>query len=207
MPDIAGAFTWGDVLKLALTTGIVTSAMSLGVGWLQESRREKAKTERDARYLALRLAVIFEKFAIYCADVIYDNGLADTSGGHAGTQHTRLPDLEGFPDDADWKALDGTLAGRALTFRVELLLSGKMLAELWVFSDPDEIAVECNEQAGLHGMRAWEIAHDLRARYLLSPFDPAKLAYDVTGTLRTHRDAALARRRGERDANRCPRSE
>jgi hypothetical protein len=186
-----GSF-WLEIAKV-LGTGVVAAALTHGVSWWRDSRKEKASNLRDARYLALRLAVILERFAIDCSEVV---GLVDTyaaSKGSAGSQTTKLPEIGEFPSDSDWKTIDPKLAARALEFVNELLMAQQKLNFSWHVSDEDQITEECADDAALLGLRAWDLAHQLRQRHDLPRFTPAETSHDVEASLKARCDAARGR--------------
>jgi hypothetical protein len=119
--------SWSEILKVALSTGIFAAIITSGLQWLREWRTERTHKARDAAYSAMRVAVILERFAIDCANIISDNHLHSSSGGHAGSAHVELPHLIDYPADTDWKALDAFLAMRALSLRNDILLSEGVL--------------------------------------------------------------------------------
>jgi hypothetical protein len=69
-----GDLNWMSVLKLGATTGVFTTILTLGAGWLRDWRRDKSKDKTEVTYLALRLAVILENFVSKCVyRVWHDN--------------------------------------------------------------------------------------------------------------------------------------
>lgn len=163
---------WLEFLKLVgagLTGAIATQVLA----WWREARRERALTMRDARYLALRLSIILEHFAISCANVIEKNKLHWDTEGHLGSKHNIIPALPDLPNDADWKALDPELASRALAVPNELRLAAQSLSFTADVSDDEDVIYHFDEQTGLHGGRALELAKDLRRVYSLPSFDVA----------------------------------
>ncbi len=190
MEPTAISFTWFDVLKFALGTGVVTAIANQGIAWFREVRKESGTTTRDARYLALRIAVMLEQFSISCADAISENDMYQQSEGYAGRPHGKLPSLSEYPTDADWRSLDPSLAAQIISFRNELLLSDQTI-EFWWDVDRETVRGACDEQAGKSGYRAWLIASQLRGRYRLPSFDPRSFAWDVVATLKEHHDRAI----------------
>jgi hypothetical protein len=93
-------------------TTILTAAAGVG---LNHFFVQRPALKRDARYMAQRLAIILEKFAVDCATSISENDLHDSSGGHAGTMRLALPALTSFPAEADWKAIPPDLVDRVLS--------------------------------------------------------------------------------------------
>jgi hypothetical protein len=185
--------SWTDILKVALSTGIVAALINQGITWLRDWRKESSTIQRNATYLALRVAVILEQFAIMCADVIGDNVLYRDSDGHAGKSHGSLPPLGEYPTDADWKSVDPAFSARALALRNEIFLSDGAIAFVWEV-DHDTVQGACNEHAGKCGYRAWQLAVDLRKRYGLPEFDPKQTHWDIVPVLKESFDAAEKKR-------------
>lgn len=161
--------------------------------WLRDHRKEKATVKRSANYSGLRLAVSFEEFSIACADAISNSNLALSSDGHAGMLHLKLPVLQPFPEDIDWRALDVSLAARALAIRNELVIAQQGI-DFWHDIDDECVPSACLDQLGLCGYRAWGIASDLRARYNVPSFAPQQFSWDVEGFLRDQHNLALERK-------------
>ncbi|MGB5086083.1 MAG: hypothetical protein WBO09_16120 [Methylocystis silviterrae] len=180
------------ILTLSFSTGFMTAVFTQAIGWVREARHEKLAAGRDARYLAIRLAVILERFAINCAENIVAQDMYRESGGHAGIRHSTLPDLPPYPDEADWKALEPDFLARALTFRNELPLADKAIA-FWEEIERDCIPQECDQQCGKCGYIAWVLAGDMRRHYNLGAFDPKQASWDIVNTLKPLHDEALER--------------
>ena len=183
---------WGTVLTTAASTGFATAIANQGLGWWRESRGEKHLQQRNATYLAIRLAVILEKFALDCTDTIADYDMYTSSGGHAGSAATKLPELSEYPDEDDWKLLNSGLLARTLTLRNEIILSSRSI-NFWYEIDDECVPQECKQQTGKCGYIAWEIAEELRKAYSLGKFDPGKRSWDVIGLLKPVHDEALAK--------------
>lgn len=184
-----------DIVKFALGTGVVTALANNLLGWWRDWKKEGITTIRDARYLAMRVAVTLDRFAIECAKSISDNSMFSSSGGHAGNAHGTLPSLEEYPTDADWKALDPSLSARALSLRNELYLSEGQIAFWWEIEPGDQgiMMNACDGQAGKCGYRAWQLAADMRRHYGLPEFDPKQTNWDVVRVLKEEHDQELKR--------------
>jgi len=184
-----------DIVKFALGTGVVTAVANNLLGWWRDWKKEGTTTIRDARYLAMRVAVTLDRFAIECANSIGDNELFSGSQGHAGTVHGRLPPLEEYPTDADWKALDPSLSARALSLRNDLRLSEGIIKFWWEIEPGDQgiLMTTCDGQAGTCGYRAWQLAADMRRHYGLPEFDPKPTSWDVVTVLKEQYDLELKR--------------
>ena len=185
---------WAEIFKLALSAGLTAAVFNQFAGWLRDRWKESATIRRDVVYLAARVAVILEEFAIECAEIISDNELYKQSDEIAGTWRSKLPILREYPADADWKALTPSLMMRALSFRNELPVAATYI-RFWadVEPDPDTIAGACDAQAGKCGHRAWHIAAQLRRDHNLSEFDPKEVIWDILKVLKKHHDAEMKR--------------
>ena len=110
-------------MKVGLTAGVVTVLVNHAVG----NVKDRASTSRDARYLALRIAVILEKFAAECADRLFDMAELHNSPD----KNRAIPPLAPYPPAADWKALVPALASRSLSFRDEVDMSASAVRTAW----------------------------------------------------------------------------
>lgn len=146
------------------------------VAWLTNffnAGRERKSMERDARYLAVRVAVILEQFAMQCSEQVSDHEMHQNSSGHAGQLNPGIPDLPPYPDEAEWKTLEPNLLADALSFRNQCSQAKAAIAYCYnIDSGPDSSAIdEANVQCGACGYVAWQIAENMRRRYKLPPFD------------------------------------
>jgi hypothetical protein len=183
---------WPDILKLTLGTGFVTSALNHFAGSYLEGRKERRSVRRDSRYLAIRLAVILERFAIDCADIIAENNSFLTPNGFLGRRDSQLPTLQEYPSDIDWRSFEPELSVRIFSLPNEVSVSQGVIS----FADrlaggPDGSPSDTTNQAGLCGHRALHIANDLRERYQLPPFRMAWPQWDVPTILKEAHDKAL----------------
>lgn len=181
-----------DVLKVAVSTGIVTAIITQLLTWLRELHKDKSANARIASYAALRLAVDLEGFSIACADAISEAHLSQSSGGYAGRVHTKIPDLLPFPADVDWRALEPSISAKILTIRNEITVAQQSI-DFWYEVDHDCVPNACLDQLGLCGYRAWKTAVELRKSYGLPPFDPTVLSWNVEECLKKQNDVAISK--------------
>ncbi|MBF0325946.1 MAG: hypothetical protein HQL42_12870 [Alphaproteobacteria bacterium] len=186
-----------DILLMVIGTGSFSAAVTALLAWLKDFRKDKAATKRDASYLALRVAVVLERFSFDCAGYISDIETFSSSSGHAGAQRAMLPDLLPYPADLDWKVLDLGLAGRALSLPNEFELADRAIA-FWFEIDNECVPQACRDQCGICGLRAWELAAALRKKYGLPEFDLKSVGWGIVDLLQETRDAAVARTQAER---------
>jgi hypothetical protein len=185
--------SWSEAMRIALGAGLVSAVATQGLGWLREWHGQKGQDLKAARQVALRVAVHLEAFALQCADLVSDCELHDSSGGHAGKQHTAFPELSPYPE-LDWKALDISLQARALAFPVEVVSAQQSIEFLWQVAGVEDVADECAERAANYGLRAWALAGDLRSHYGFPEFDVTATGLDPIKFMTQRRDALVKRR-------------
>lgn len=135
----------------------IGSAISwLQARWLSTKDAEKIAAEKAsaARYLAVRVVCILDKFMMDCVDVVKDNGLncgLRTDDGRKEPQ-VSIPDTPTFPADVDWKSIDHDLMYKILSFPADIEASHRIIDASWaVATGPDY------EEGFLE--RAWWYAH------------------------------------------------
>lgn len=188
------SLSWGEISKLAFSTGVVTAIVNQAVGWVRDWRKELTSSQRDARYLALRVAVVLESFAIACAKIISDNNTYTGGEECFGTIHDKLPPPPEYPSDVDWKSLPPELSARALSFMNEIPLSTYDIDFMYEIEE-DQVSSTCSKHAGKCGYRAWQIAVSMRKQYKLPAFDPKQFAWDLVSLLKTNHDEAFNEKR------------
>ncbi len=151
---------------IALSSGVI--AASLGQ-WIQ-SYRESRGRKRDSTYLAIRVAVVLEKFAADCAHNISAFQADKKSGGRVGFESDSLPDLPPYPDNLSWPLVDPELCERVFSFRNELILLERNLATMSEI-EPGAVTQLCYEYAGKVGRQAWYLAKSLRKHHGVRPLE------------------------------------
>ena len=182
---------WKTLLTLVVGAGLLSGLVTaiLNIAW--DAWTKSSEDKRSATYLAIRLAVILEQFAMDSADRITDQDLYDQTQGNAGASPSALPELEPFPGDQSWSTLPLDLLARVLTFPNERRLRSVALASWMELSGGVDFPEEYKRQCGTTGYRAWALAHDLRKQYRLHPFDPRATSWDFADKLKGHHDDAL----------------
>ena len=148
-------------LALAASAGVISTvltAMLNGMGhWWNQSRQ--------ARFFALRLAVIFENYSSTCVDALSDHFNAESSGGHIGDYAFMLPEPPALPDANElWPLLDHDATERALSFDIEVRgFNAGVRFEMEVMgeTDHDRVVAQLFDTA----KEALLLARDLRHRH------------------------------------------
>jgi len=158
-----------DALKIVIAvgafSGVVASVVTVGFSWLRELLAKK----REAAYLAMRLAVLLEGYAMACI------GYASFANEHwkqyYGEPPDDVPQLPPYPSDADWKALDQKLADQILSFANEIATRARSARFARIFEgNAFQIQTEIEESAH----RAIDLAGALRKRYGFAPSEPLR---------------------------------
>jgi len=149
--------------------------ISQGTPWL----RERLSQKKRAAYLAMRLAVILERFAIDCESLISENERSQIGDDKEGPRGD-LPNLEEYPEETNWETLQSDLAHRSLALRNDIASSRDTMYFRWQMEDESK-SDACNDEAAIRGAQAWELAISIRRQYNLPAYSPG---YDVGGALK-----------------------
>ena len=148
-------------LTLAASAGIISTVLtamlnSVGHWWNQS---------RQARFFALRLAVIFENYSSACVDAITDHFNAEGSRGNIGEYAFLLPEPPALPDANElWPLLDHDAAERALSFDTDVRgFNAGVRFEVEVIGEPDHDRVVAELFAT--AKKSLILARDLRHRH------------------------------------------
>lgn len=168
MDNLKDLELWSSAGKLfmAFVSGGLLTA------YLQIFFKKKAKKEEEksiVKYLALRLAFIFEGYAIDCADKAADHEVAYDSDQAAGCFIGKVPELTLIPLEEGYKLLDLSLLNDILDFPQRCDMANKN-AMFWddVVGDRDSCTNALAQNTIEMGARAMDIGKQLREKYDLS---------------------------------------
>ena len=179
-----------------LVVPALTAIVVVLLGALITMAVTQQKDHAAARYLAARLAVILEAYAINSANSLNEWDTYQITGAEQGAMIEGVPDLPEYPDGDGWSALRPDMVERALSLRNQLAIGRLDVASLErLIDDHDEIAERCAEHVGACGYTAVVLARALRRRYDLQAFDPTRTFWDVEPTLRQRHDRIVNRNR------------
>lgn len=150
--------------------GLIGVLIGSGITWFQSYWFNKKDAEKAARYLAIRVVCILDKFLMDCVEVVKDDGLNCGERTHNGCLEPQVacpPALE-FPSDVDWKSIDSELMYRILSFPSDIEASKGIISATWEFSSPPDFEEWFEERAYWYaqfGLNAYKIADELSKRY------------------------------------------
>lgn len=185
MDWLAFGETFGAVI---LGSGLTTAGVNIFFQHRLKKQEKQEEAQNVVKYLALRLAFLFEGYAFQCADKISDHHMAESStsseywftgnsGPEAGAFIGEVPKLSSFPSELEegYKLLDQDILNDIFDFPQRCIMANRN-AMFW-----DEIGEKecCTNALGQNtldmGARALDIGKRLRKKYAL---ESRQLIYD-----------------------------
>jgi hypothetical protein len=163
--------------------GFVGVALGLLASWVKDWLECRRLRNQQATYLAVRVICMLGEYTDKCVKVVQDDGTImgqaaerDNQGFEHYIPQVALPPAPDFPDDMDWKALDGNLMYRILAFPnlVRSTNEGINFVANEVASPPDYdelFEARWDGYANL-GLKAVELVRLLRNKYGLPEDSP-----------------------------------
>lgn len=152
---------------------LVGSSISwLQAYWLSEKDKRKVQEEREksARYLAIRIVCILDKFLLDCAEIVKDDGLSHGQRTPQGCLEPQVtcPPVPAFPDDIDWKSIDHDLMYKLLSFPADIEASNRIIEAAWEHAAAPDFEEGFEERAFWYaqfGLNAYKLADELSKKY------------------------------------------
>jgi hypothetical protein len=179
--------------------GVIGTALSAELGtilvqFIGPLVRDHYERKRRAAYMALRLAVFLEAYAVACADFISEDSEPPIADDEYPNRTTQLPQPPEYPDDPDgWRAIDGPLAGKCLNLPAKIRGSQRVINSEIEHMFYDHLDDTLDEQAAERGLEAWRIAAALRRTYAV---EAVETVWDYAGGLE-HSLAHVKQKRAE----------
>jgi hypothetical protein len=158
--------------------------------WFLERRKENKQRWNDGSREAADLVSLLERFARKCASGIDQNRITFSHFEGHGEVHWGVPKLDDL-SNIEWKLLDShiKLQVRSLQDQIEVSQEGcDFVAREMDPTSPD--VNFCNQENGLCGFMAYQIAHDLRKRYKHPTWEHG---WDIPAILKEYSDARITR--------------
>lgn len=144
-------------------SALFASVLTLSVNYLLS----RVKRGRAARYLAIRVVCIFDKYLEDCVSVVWDNG--DEASDGCLEPKVRAPGPPSLPNDVDWKSIDHNLMYEILSFPSDVEAADRDIAFTWDnMAFPPNYEEAFTERAFYYaqfGLRAYELAKKIRKIY------------------------------------------
>lgn len=150
--------------------GLVGVLIGSGITWFQTVWVSKREMDRSARYLAIRIACILDKYVEDCAAVVRDDGLSYGQRTPEGCLEPQVksPGPPVYPDDVDWKSIDHEMMYKLLSFPADVEGGDSIISAAWAVSHPPDYEDWFEERAFWYaqfGLAAYALAEDLSKKY------------------------------------------
>lgn len=151
-------------------TGVVIGSL---LTWIREVWSARRTRTDHARYLAIRVACVLDRYVGKCAEVVDDDGLSYGQRNEQGylEPQVKTPDAPKFPNDLDWNSIEHTMAYKILSMSNEAEAADSKISSIseYVASPPDfeEYFQERADQYSKLGLAALAITQALREKYKL----------------------------------------
>jgi hypothetical protein len=128
--------------------------------------RESRGRSRDAKYLAIRIVCILDRYVEDCASTAIDSGQEDENGNSIA--QVTAPSAPAYPNDVNWKSISDTMMYKILALpaaadRAANYVSGA--SENSFPPDFSEYFQARSHQYSLLGLHAHELTVELRKKY------------------------------------------
>jgi len=132
---------------------------------------DRKERDRKARYLAIRLVCVLDKYLEDCLSVVNDDGLCCGQRTREGCLEPQVksPGAPVLPSDVDWKSIDHALMYDIMSFPSDVEAADKEIAsvdsEVAVGPDYDDFFEERSFHYAKFGLRVHGLASKLRKKY------------------------------------------
>lgn len=150
--------------------GLIGVLLGSGIPWFQSYWLNKRETDKSAKYLAIRIVCILDKYLDDCTEVVKDDGLSygqRTPDGCLAPQ-IKVPAPPVYPDDVDWKSIDHELMYKLLSLPSEIADGDRMISFAWDITGPPDFEDWFDErkfQYSQFGLMAYKLSNDLSNKY------------------------------------------
>jgi hypothetical protein len=151
--------------------GIVGVVIGSFLTLLREVWSDSRMRARHARYLAIRVVCILDKYIENCAEVVSDDGLCDGRRDEQGCLQAQVPTPPppAFPEGLDWKSIDHALMYRLLSMPNEADAADRKIDFTWQYvagpPDFEEFFEERQDQYATLGLAAFALTQEMRTKY------------------------------------------
>lgn len=163
--------------------GLVGVLVGALITWIESYYSNRRTEKKNAKYLAIRVVCILDKFMEDCADVVKDDGLQFGQRTPDGFLHPQIsvPNIPVFPDDVDWRSIDHELMYKILSFPSDIAAGNKLIDFTKNISGPPDCEDWFDERKyhyASFGLTANRLAGELCSKYAIQKkrynnWDPA----------------------------------
>jgi hypothetical protein len=141
--------------------GIVGVVIGVILTYVAEWWRSARDTQKNARYLAVRMVCILDEFVNMCAAKTGDELDDELRYSDPAPQ----PELASFPEDLDWTSIDHQLAYAILNLPNRINYTRKSLIFISNYAHEDGLLEEVHYKYSILGLLGADITEQLRKKY------------------------------------------
>lgn len=150
-------------LPTILSSGIAAAAFSAAFNTFSQRFLEDRRSKPLRYFAAIKVANIFDKFAVNCSRRIAEIEIEKDSRGAAGKRYYSLPKLEDFPSDIHINLLAGDVLAAIDNLTLEIAVFNDGREVMFVILDEDQFLDEAFEALHKVGTKALNLANKIRA--------------------------------------------
>lgn len=154
--------------------GLIGVLIGSAISWVQTYWFNNHEKEKSAKYLAIRVVCILDKYMEDCAGVIRDRGVPHilrVKEQLSGPQPTaQAPNTPVFPDDIDWKSIDHDLMYKILSFPADIEAGNNIAQHAYELAKAPNYEDFFDERAFWHakfGLIACSLIEELCKKYAI----------------------------------------
>lgn len=150
--------------------GLVGVLVGSATSWFQAYWTNKQSVNKNARYLAIRVICILDKYVEDCADVVKDDGLSFGQRTSDGCLQPQVKALGApvFPEDVDWKSIDHELMFKILSLPSDVEGGERIIKATEDIASPPDFEEWFNERRfhySQFGLIACKLSQELATKY------------------------------------------
>lgn len=167
---------------LFLTSTVVATVIATCANYCLKLWDERRARRDQGTMEALRLAVVLERYAADCAEIVGNSEAWHHGNQLAHAPATAIPVAPLLPG-VDWKCLPVEVASKVIALDNEIYLVRGSLNEL-SYIDEEATYSRTRQFAGKYGSKALDIAEALRRQFKLPDLDLQTVEWDFREQLR-----------------------
>lgn len=150
--------------------GLIGVFVGSGIAWFQSYWLDKRTANRNAKYLAIRIVCILDKYLEDCVSVVKDDGLSygqRTIEGYLEPQ-VKAPGPPVYPEDVDWKSIHHELMFQLLSLPSEVTDGERVIKAALEITGPPNFEEWFEERRFYYsqfGLMADKLSNDLCEKY------------------------------------------
>jgi hypothetical protein len=150
--------------------GLIGVFVGSGIAWFQSYWLDKRTANKNAKYLAIRIVCILDKYLEDCVSVVKDDGLSygqRTIEGYLEPQ-VKAPGPPVYPEDVDWKSIHHELMFQILSFPSEVADGERVIKAALEIAGPPNFEEWFEERRFYYsqfGLMAYKLSDDLCEKY------------------------------------------